>query len=170
MPRLSALISTAALVVACGHNPAPATGPDVSKDLEVVRNATRAFQDTAVAHAAGYPTANQSACLSDSAQGAMGQHYVNRALVDDKVELEHPEILLYEPAADGKLKLVAVEYIIPYRLVPREAEAPRIFGRPLRQNDPLKLWNLHVWAWSKNPAGLFAEWNPSVKCHDHAHS
>jgi hypothetical protein len=98
----------------------------------------------------------------------MGHHYVNRALIDDRLDLEHPEILLYAPAPGGKLKLVAVEYIIPYRLLPREAEAPRIFGRTLRQNDELKLWNLHVWAWEKNPAGLFAEWNPAVKCEVHA--
>lgn len=164
---LLAIVGTAALATGCAHNPAPATSMadrSIASDLERVRNATKAFQDTAAAHAAGYPTATIQPCLSDSSAGGMGHHYVNRALIDHQLDLEHPEILLYAPAPGGKLKLVAVEYIIPYRIHPREAEAPRIFGRALRQNDPLKLWNLHVWAWEKNSAGLFAEWNPAVKC------
>jgi hypothetical protein len=162
-----AIAGTAALAAGCAHNPPPATSMAdqvVARDLERVRNATKAFQDTAAAHAAGYPTATMTPCLSDSSAGGMGHHFVNRALLVDSIDVEHPQILLYGPAPGGTLKLVAVEYIIPYRIHPREAEAPRIFGRALRQNDPLKLWNLHVWAWEENPAGLFAEWNPAVKC------
>jgi hypothetical protein len=168
---LLTILGTAALATGCAHTPAGLTAmvdPGVTRDLERVRLATRAFRDTAAAHAAGYPTATMQPCLSNASAGGMGHHYVNRALIDDRLDLEHPEILLYAPAPGGKLKLVAVEYIIPYRLLPREAEAPRIFGRTLRQNDELKLWNLHVWAWEKNPAGLFAEWNPAVKCEVHA--
>lgn len=174
MPRRcwswSAIVATVALVAGCAHNPAPTAMADrsIANDLERVRKATKAFQDTAAAHAAGYPTATMTACLSDSSAGGMGHHFVNRALLVDSLDLERPQILLYAPAPGGKLKLVAVEYIIPYSLHPREAEAPRIFGRPLRQNDPLKLWNLHVWAWEENPAGLFAEWNPAVHCDAHA--
>lgn len=170
--RGSLLVITGAAVMAagCSHNPAPAAAtadPGVARDLAIVRAATKAFSDTAVAHAAGYPTTNTPPCLADSTMGGMGQHFVNRALVDDKVELEHPEILLYSQQPGGKVKLVAVEYIIPYRLVPRDSTAPRIFGRAMLQNDPLKLWNLHVWAYEENPSGLFAEWNPAVKCGAH---
>jgi hypothetical protein len=167
---LLTILGTAALATGCAHTPAGTTAtadPGVTRDLERVRAATRAFRDTAAAHAAGYPIATIQPCLANASAGGMGHHYVNRPLVDDQLDLEHPEILLYAPAPGGKLKLVAVEYIIPYRLVPRDAEAPRIFGRTLRQNDELKLWNLHVWAWEKNPAGLFAEWNPAVKCDEH---
>jgi hypothetical protein len=171
MPRLhwsiSLIVGTAALVAGCAHSQPQtmaATDPGIARDLERVRNATRAFADTAAARAAGYPTMNLQPCLSDSSQGGMGHHYVNRALLNDSLVVERPQILLYAHDPKGKLKLVAVEYIIPYRIHPREAEAPRIFGRALRQNDPLKLWNLHVWAWEENPSGLFAEWNPAVKC------
>jgi len=168
---LLTIFSAAVLASGCVHTPAGTTAmvdPGVSRDLERVRSATRAFRDTAAAHAAGYPIGTMQPCLSNPSAGGMGHHYVNRALIDDRVDLEHPEILLYAPARGGKLKLVAVEYVIPYRLLPRDAEAPHIFGRPLRQNDELKLWNLHVWAWEENPAGLFAEWNPTVKCVAHA--
>lgn len=163
---LLALVGTAALAVGCAHTPAPAVpmaDPGVTGDLQRVRAATKAFRDIAAAQAAGFPTATPT-CLSNPTAGGMGHHYVNRAQVDGKLDVEHPEILLYAPAGGGKMKLVAVEYIVPYRILPREAEAPRIFGQTLRQSDELKLWYLHVWAWETNTAGLFADWNPAVKC------
>lgn len=137
--------------------------PKVAGDLDRPRAATASFRDIGAAQAAGYPTATPP-CLSDPALGGMGHHYVNRAHVDGRLDLEHPEILLYAPAANGKSKLVAVEYIIPYRILPRDAEAPSILGPALRRSDPLSLWYLHVWVWEENPAGLFADWNPKVTC------
>jgi hypothetical protein len=168
MLSLQKLMSAAAvaLLAGCGRTAAPgpvSTDPAVARDLERVRAATRPFQDLAAAQAAGYPTATPP-CLSDPSEGGMGHHYVNRVHVDDKLDVEHPEILLYEPDRGGKPKLVAVEYIIPYRILPPESEAPRFFGQTLRRSDPLKLWYLHVWAWKENSAGLFADWNPAVKC------
>ncbi len=153
------------VVAACASAPArgPAVDPKVAGDLERLRAATAPFRDLGAAQAAGYPTATP-ACLSDSTLGGMGHHYVNRAHVDGRLELEHPEILLYAPVPNGAPKLVAVEYIIPYRILSRDAEAPRIFGQALQRSDPLKLWYLHVWVWEENPAGLFADWNPKVAC------
>ena len=150
---------------ACASAPVrgPAVDPTIAGDLERLRTATAPFRDLGAAQAAGYPTATPP-CLADSAQGGMGHHYVNRAHVDGRLDLEHPEILLYAPASNGKPKLVAVEYIIPYRILSRDAEAPIIFGQALRRSDPLKLWYLHVWVWEENPAGLFADWNPKVTC------
>jgi len=29
---------------------------------------------------------------------------------------------------------------------------------------PLGIWYLHVWHWEPNPSGVFADWNPNVKC------
>jgi len=53
---------------------------------------------------------------------------------------------------------------VPYRAHPREAEPPTVMGQKLKQSDELKLWYLHVWIWRDNPAGMFADWNPSVGC------
>ena len=161
-----ALAGTLVALAACSHTP-PASGPmadaAVRRDLEKVRAATAPYRDLAAAQAAGYPTSTPP-CLSNATAGGMGHHYVKRDIVDAQLDLEHPEILLYAPDGEGKQKLVAVEYIIPYRLLPRESEAPRILGQALRQGDELKLWYLHVWAWEENSAGLFANWNPAVKC------
>lgn len=93
----------------------------------------------------------------------MGLHYVNESLVDDALDVEHPEILVYAPTVGGKPKLVGVEYIVPLSQWESE-EPPRIFDQPLKRSEELKIWYLHVWAWEENRNGLFADWNPAVTC------
>jgi hypothetical protein len=39
-----------------------------------------------------------------------------------------------------------------------------IMGQNLKRADSLGVWYLHVWIWEPNPSGLFADWNPLVKC------
>lgn len=73
-------------------------------------------------------------------------------------------MLIYAPAADGAYRLVGVEYVVPFRLLPDTSKAPRLFGQELRPHSQYKYWYLHVWAWTKNKAGLFADWNPAIKC------
>ena len=53
-------------------------------------------------------------CIAHPTAGAMGYHYFNKALIDDLVvDVAKPEGLVYAPRADGSLKLVAVEYVVP---------------------------------------------------------
>jgi hypothetical protein len=94
----------------------------------------------------------------------MGFHHVNRGLVDTKLELERPEILLYERQTDGRYRLNGVEFIIPFRLWPRDSVAPTLMGLTLKQEIELQLWYLHMWTWTENASGLFADWNPAVRC------
>ena len=96
--------------------------------------------------------------------GGMGHHMIDRTRYDEKLEIERPEMLLYAPLGNGKLELVAVEYVVPYRSVAATEQAPRLFGQALKRYDNLNYWALHVWVWRRNPAGLFADWNPTVKC------
>jgi hypothetical protein len=85
-------------------------------------------------------------------------------LIDGSVSVDQPELLLYEPEKNGQMRLVAVEYIIPYTFHPRSAEAPVLFGQQFQQNDTFQLWGLHAWVWAENPSGMFASWNPRVTC------
>jgi hypothetical protein len=135
---------------------------ETRRNLERVRTATSAFQDITAAQAAGYPT-NIPQCLENPDQGAMGQHYMNRMLLDARLDVERPEILLYAPLSDGRQKLLGVEYIVPFSKWESE-QPPRIFGQALKRSAELELWYLHVWAWEPNSRGLFADWNPAVKC------
>jgi hypothetical protein len=99
-----------------------------------------------------------------SGEGGMGFHYGNTAFIDGTARVDQPELLLFEPQATGKPKLVAVEYIVPYSFHARSAAPPVLFGQQFKQVDAFQLWGLHVWIWKLNPSGLFAPWNPQVSC------
>lgn len=168
-------LTTLAIVLGACARPRPAQRVDavaqltegfdanVRRDVETVRRATEKFHDLAVAGEAGYPT-RIPACIADSTMGGMGHHMIDRTRYDEKLEIERPEMLLYAPTGNGKLELVAVEYVVPYGAVPATAKAPRLFGQALKRYDSQNYWALHVWIWRRNPAGLFADWNPNVKC------
>lgn len=142
---------------------AEAYGPEVRQAYQKVRAATAPFHNIDSAVAQGYP-ATVAQCLSDQTHGGMGFHHVNRKYLSRELDVERPQILLYERSANGKYVLNGVEYIVPYRLWPRDTVPPKIMGRELVRSDPLNLWYMHMWVWKANPAGLFADWNPSVQC------
>jgi hypothetical protein len=133
------------------------------RELARVRSATAAFQQLDSAVQAGYAR-KVAGCVEHPTLGAMGYHHENAALVDSTLELEHPEILVYMPTPSGEYKLRGVEYIVPYSAWPRTRRAPAILGHSLIPSAPLKLWYLHVWVWEDNPSGMFASWNPAMKC------
>ena len=151
-------------------SPAPSVSAMTSGQTDAVRRAfgevraaTAPYAVLDAAVAAGY-AAEVPKCFVDGHHGAMGYHHLNRSYVDVKAEVPRPEILLYERRSDGSYALNGVEYIIPYRLWPRDSVPPTIMGETMKQEDELKLWYLHMWIWKQNPAGLFADWNPDVKC------
>ena len=137
--------------------------PDVQSGIARLRAATKPFHVLDSAVAAGYAP-KVAACLIHEHHGAMGYHHNNPALADAKVEIEKPEILLYERMPDGAYRLNGVEYIVPYRAWPRDSTAPLVMGMTMKREDNLKFWYLHAWAWSENADGMFADFNPSVKC------
>lgn len=136
---------------------------------ETVRQATAQFKDVQAATAAGYGMFH--GCVSGPQEGAMGLHYANGALVGDgALDASHPEALLYE-AKDGKLQLVGVEYLVLADAWNTSHQAPPVLmgqlfnyvGAPNRYGLPA-FYELHVWAWQRNPSGLFADWNRRVSC------
>jgi hypothetical protein len=73
---------------------------------------------------------------------------------------------MYEPQADGKMELVAVEYITSKGPASLEGQLFNFNGAPNRYGlGPF--YELHVWAWKPNPHGAFADMNPAVSC-EHA--
>ena len=139
------------------------TTRDVDSLLSRVKSAVVAYQVLDTAVAAGY-AANVKQCIDNLPHGAMGYHHVNRALLDDRIELERPEMLVYAYDAAGRYKLNGVEYIVPYSARGPDAEPPTVMGQALKRADGLQLWYLHVWLWEPNPNGVFADWNPAVSC------
>jgi hypothetical protein len=137
--------------------------PEVEPLLVRLRAATEAYRDLNAAVAAGYRRESPT-CLAHAPHGAMGYHHDNPGYVDGRLEVERPEILTYERDADGRYALTGAEYVIPYQLWPRDSTPPTVFGRALKRADRLGIWYLHVWAWKENPSGLFADWNPTIRC------
>ena len=136
----------------------------VQQDLATLRSVTAPFHQFEVARAAGW-SAKITSCLVDpGGAGGMGFHYGNTNFIDGTARVDQPQLLLYEPDANGRLQLVAVEYIIPYSFHSRDAAPPVLFGQPFLQFDAFQVWGLHAWVWKDNPSGLFAPWNPRVNC------
>ena len=141
-------------------------GASVNRDLATLREATAPFQRFDSASHAGW-SAPITACMTDpGGAGGMGFHYGNVGLINGTVSVDKPQLLLYEPEQNGRLRLVAVEYIIPYTAHARSDAPPVLFGQQFKQNDTFQLWGLHVWAWKTNPSGLYADWNPQVNCNN----
>ena len=132
--------------------------------VKLIRQETRQYRDPEVAKSMGYFVVDPW-CISGSAGGATGVHFLNPALVDGEVNAATPELLVYEPTPSGKLRLVAVEYIaIAEGPLAVEGHLMHRTGAPNRFGSPGPFLRLHVWAWKRNPNGTFADYNPNVSC------
>jgi hypothetical protein len=110
------------------------------------------------------------------AAGGMGVHFLNPQHIGPTLDAAKPQVLIYEPAGDS-LRLVAAEWFMPAQLA--GGAAPSIFGRtldgPMEGHKPLMPtalhhYDLHVWLWKPNPAGIFSPTNPAVKCPNRAYT
>lgn len=111
-----------------------------------------------------------------SGHGAMGNHWINGDLVSDAVlDAGSPEVLVYEPTRNGRLRLVALEYVVFADVwdTAHPGVWPELFGRPLtlveapNRYELPAFYEIHAWIWKDNPHGRFADHNPRVSC-DHA--
>jgi hypothetical protein len=167
-----------------GNALAAAQNPEaITPELQKVREALDKYQDPVVAVHDGY--FSTLGCVEYPKPGAPGQvpyraggmgiHFFNVTLMG-KLDPLKPQVLVYQPVG-GKLRLVAAEYFVP--LSSEVKERPQLFGHPfdgpMEGHHPLmphelKHYDLHVWLWKKNPAGLFAPTNPDVKCPNSAYT
>ncbi len=172
---LLAVVAVAMVVAA-----APALADDYSKsdlnrDLAELRAATAGYHRLGVALDDGYgafaipPSVGGTPAMGfpgdptcfDNASGGMGVHYVDGAnLEDPTVNVDSPEALVYE-IDNGRLRLVAVEYLVPTPEVD-PASPPMLFGHEFHPHPYLPVYILHVWVWKNNPDGMFADYNPKV--------
>lgn len=141
----------------------PAASVPLEEALARVRAATESYTSLDAAVADGYAR-NGGQCLANPPAGAMGFHHQNDALLDDRLELERPEMLVYERMPDGEYRLNGVEYIVPFSAWAQTKPAPAVMGHELKPAPSLGIWYRHVWIWRENPSGMFADWNPLVKC------
>lgn len=149
----------------------PAGAPTI---VDTVREATRQYRNFDAAGPAGYGLLY--GCVSGPDEGAMGIHFVNGALAGDGVvDLTKPEALMYD-VKGGRRQLAGVEYVVladAWDAANPNGGPPVLGGQvfnyvpsPNRYRLPA-FYELHVWAWTDNPNGTFADWNPRLSCEDY---
>lgn len=154
---------------------APATAGAHGDSLAAARGATAKYHTLHTAIADGYGRlvdAQGVACIDNPGVGGMGIHYVSDALVGDpKVKATTPEALVYEPQKNGRLRLVALEYVVLQSAWDEtHRKPPKLFGQrfelvPAGNRYGLPpFYELHAWVWKHNPRGMFDDWNPRVSC------
>jgi hypothetical protein len=187
--RRTALAAVLLLTAACEGPPqaplAPDPGPSaaaraavgspmspaaLTDELRAIRAATARFHSLTQAEKAGYTLATECV-VNPAGPGVMGVHRINVGLRSDPaLDPMEPEMLLYIPDKHGKLRLAGVEYFVWeadwQRVHGPNAAYPTMFGQTfVRGTHGIPPhYELHVWLWAENPAGLFALWNPALSC------
>jgi len=180
LSKVFVVVATLAAVPAWSQA-TPATNKETSvltPELQRLRTELEKYKDPYVAVRAGY--FSTVACINfphgsmpghvQYPKGAMGVHFLNPTLIAPVLDPMKPQILLYEPDANGTLRLVGVEWFVPLAIA---KEKPKLFGHefqgPMEGHEPvmpaeLAHYDLHVWLFKDNPKGMFAPTNPAVKC------
>lgn len=174
-----------------------ANAHDVAAEIEKVRLATEKYNDVAVALAAGYVPAPPADCVTAAKEGlppqwgGMGIHYIHPKMLKIKgtqpkvtgdsthTDFMNPAILLYEPRADGTMKLVGVENLVFLHAWQRAGNqaAPKFAGRSFdtmadnagTEHDEAHNFEPHMdqhvyFAKSANPSDQLKPFHPSVTC------
>ena len=143
---------------------------DAGALIKIVRQSTERFKDVRAAENEGY--ALMFGCVTGPDTGAMGLHYVNGNLLSlNELDPTRPQIVIYEPQADGSLRLIGADFIVFADAWDKKNQGPpqlmgqlfHYFESPNRFGLP-PFYTLHVWAWKDNPNGAFVNWHPNVSC------
>lgn len=128
--------------------------------------------------------------------GSMGVHYVRPDLLGLRppggrvdgtgfnTDFLTPSVLVYEPQADGTMHLVAVENLVFAKawhdagnVAPPEFLGQQyylVIDNPLTPVDEAHgfepHYELHVWLYRDNPAGMFSPFNAAATCDHHVHT
>lgn len=139
---------------------------NLQAELAQLRAATAKYHQIPAAQAAGYNLVpGLDFCFNNPGVGSMGFHLINVSMLDTVIDPLKPEAFVYAPARNGKLKLVAVEYIVPAAAWDAvNSQRPTLFGQTFGLDQSLGVYELHAWIWKHNPSGMFFDWNPDVSC------
>jgi hypothetical protein len=172
------------LTTACGAPDAPAApsgiaaaataatssaAPNEGALLAEVRAGTARYQRVDAALADGYVRA---ASCATSVFGGKGYTYQNSALFDGIIDPSAPEMLNYEPAENGRLRLVSVTFLVPASAWdPFHASPPTLGDQAFLDRrlagsfgPGVAHYALFVSVWRNNPRGMYDQYNPNVSC------
>ncbi|MFD3679830.1 hypothetical protein [Streptomyces sp. NPDC058613] len=173
----AATVSLGLTAVAPAHGvegPAPdPRNPRAMKDMATAIRATARYVDERTALRDGYVPKGQTCMTNPFGVGAMGYHYVKQANWGS-MDPAKPTALLYSSEKDrhGRRTLQTVEWMATDgdQDLKTAGDRPSMFGLPFDGPMPghwagmPKHYDLHMWAYKKNPAGRFHNWNPALTC------
>lgn len=150
----------------------------ISRQLAKVKASLDKYQSVDAAKADGYAPASPCEATPTDPDaswwgGGMGVHFVNpKLMAPGPIDPAKPPILTYLPTAGGGYQLLAAEYFKPDadQNVRTDGDRPTLFGRafdgPMLGHAPgMPIhYDLHVWVHEANPSGVFAQWNPAIRC------
>ena len=137
--------------------------PEVDQQLSQLRRLMAPFQDFESAQAAGW-SMTLTECLENPGGGPKGHHFGNGAFIDAQSVLLEPQLLVYEPQKNGRFRLVAVEYVVPFSRLSANADPPVLLGQRFHQNLVFGVWALSVRIGRHDPGGTFEDRTPNVSC------
>lgn len=187
--------AASASTLTAARRPTSSSNPD----LTAIRKATARYKDVNAALKAGYIRDPHDMCITSATEGApawlgaMGVHYFRPQILGitataprvtgtgTHTDFSDPGVLIYEPQADGSMRLVAVENLVFAKawhdaghVNPPDFEGITYFqmvDNPLTPVDEahgfMPHYELHIWTELPNPTGPFMEWNPNVTCKHH---
>jgi hypothetical protein len=187
-----AMAFTVALATTATHSEAQ-NADAVRAAIEEIRLATKKYEDIEVAKAEGFVPAADGHCATameaglPPEAGAMGVHYINpkllkitaaTPLIDGEgthTDFLNPSILLYEPQADGTMKLVGVENLVFWKAWTAAGNTvpPTLAGRSWDYMEGEKAHGFvphvdqHVYfieTEDKNPLKQLQPFHPGVTC------
>jgi hypothetical protein len=179
LSTLAAAISFALPLVAGATDQADTDRHYSSNFAPIVERVRQAVLNLSKTDLAKYGAILKTPCVTGPEFGAMGVHLINAENVDAVVNVDKPEALIYEPQANGKLRIVGVEYIVPKEAwdaanpaqpglpSPRPALLGNLLnfvGSPNRYGIEGGFFEIHVWAFEDNRLGALTDWNPHVTC------
>lgn len=170
--RPLALLAAAALFAAC-EEPAP-VAPDLefapleqraaedNAALATLRRATARYHDLDAAVADGFVFLHGCEVRPD--EGPAGILYVHLdRLLDGAIDPALPDGLLYAPSRNGKPKLAGVELAV-FQSQWAGQDPPEFLGTSFQTEEEFGAFGLHIWVWSHNPEGMFAQAHPGIEC------
>jgi len=141
--------------------------------IKIVRESTERFKDVGEAEREGYVLS--FGCVSGPDQGAMGLHFINMDLVGKGViDAAKPQIILYEPTADGRLKLSGADFLVDAQQwdgdKTHKPGPPELMGQLFHYFESPNRFGLkafyaqQVCAREDNPDGAVVNGHPAVSC------
>lgn len=175
------------------------TAAPADPTIATIRAATARYRSLKAALADGYVRDPMNMCVTPADEGqptwlgAMGVHFFRPDLLGinatsprvsgsgTHTDFTRPGVLIYDPQADGSMKLVAVENLVFEKAwrdaghtTPPEYAGRQYFHMIDNPNTPADEahgfaphYELHIWTELRNPTGTYMEWNPDATCRYH---